>query len=430
MKKSLPLYHTDLVGVVKMSELIQTKTFEVDPVKTKRLKAVIDALTAGENPEAVKKEFHDIIKTTDAVEVAAMEQSLIEDGLPVDELQKLCEVHADLFRAGLEKGGSIKQISGHPIHTYLAENKIARRKVKTLNRTRLFGSLEALGAAVQELKPIITHYTRKENQLFPYLEKKNFTGPSRVMWGKHDEVREQFKLFDKASEENNSAQAKKTARVLAGKIKALFFMEEKILFPNAKRLLSEADWAEIRKGEDAIGFAWIRPGAEYDPILVKSEKTSMYANFDKAVSSLTEKTEVENPLSLINLDVGKLPLEVLNLILTSLPVDFSFVDADDKVLYYSDNPHRVFPRSPGVIGRDVRNCHPHKSVETVEKILDSFKKKEKTDASFWLELNGKFIYITYKPIYNKAGEYLGTLEMSMDATEIRSLEGRRTLLDW
>ena len=413
-----------------MSELIKTKTFEVDPVKTKRLKAVIDALTAGENPEAVKKEFHDIIKTTDAAEVAAMEQSLIEDGLPVDELQKLCEVHADLFRAGLEKGGSIKQISGHPIHTYLAENKIARRKVKTLNRTRLFGSLEALGAAVQELKPIITHYTRKENQLFPYLEKKNFTGPSRVMWGKHDEVREQFKLFDKASEENNSAQAKKIARVLAGKIKALFFMEEKILFPNAKRLLSEADWAEIRKGEDAIGFAWIRPGAEYDPILVKPEKTSIYANFDKAVSSLTEKTEVQNPASLINLDVGKLPLEVLNLILISLPVDFSFVDADDKVLYYSDNPHRVFPRSPGVIGRDVRNCHPHKSVETVEKILDSFKKKEKTDASFWLELNGKFIYITYKPIYNKAGEYLGTLEMSMDATEIRSLEGRRTLLDW
>lgn len=413
-----------------MSELIKTKTFEVDPVKTKRLKAVIDALTAGENPEAVKKEFHDIIKTTDAAEVAAMEQSLIEDGLPVDELQKLCEVHADLFRAGLEKGGSIKQISGHPIHTYLAENKIARRKVKTLNRTRLFGSLDALKTAVQELKPIITHYTRKENQLFPYLEKKNFTGPSRVMWGKHDEVREQFKLFDKAYEEKNSAQAKKTARVLAGKIKALFFMEEKILFPNAKRLLSEADWAEIRKGEDAIGFAWIRPGAEYDPILVKPEKTSMYANFDKAVSSLTEKTEVQNPASLINLDVGKLPLEVLNLILISLPVDFSFVDADDKVLYYSDNPHRVFPRSPGVIGRDVRNCHPHKSVETVEKILDSFKKKEKTDASFWLELNGKFIYITYKPIYNKAGEYLGTLEMSMDATEIRSLEGRRTLLDW
>ncbi|HUH44178.1 MAG TPA: DUF438 domain-containing protein [Treponemataceae bacterium] len=413
-----------------MSELIKTKTFEVDPVKTKRLKAVIDALTAGENPDAVKKEFHDIIKTTDAAEVAAMEQSLIEDGLPVDELQKLCEVHADLFRAGLEKGGSIKQISGHPIHTYLAENKIARRKVKTLNRTRLFGSLDALKTAVQELKPIITHYTRKENQLFPYLEKKNFTGPSRVMWGKHDEVREQFKLFDKASEENNSAQAKKIARVLAGKIKALFFMEEKILFPNAKRLLSEADWAEIRKGEDAIGFAWIRPGAEYDPILVKPEKTSMYANFDKAVSSLTEKTEVQNPASLINLDVGKLPLEVLNLILTSLPVDFSFVDADDKVLYYSDNPHRVFPRSPGVIGRDVRNCHPHKSVETVEKILDSFKKKEKTDASFWLELNGKFIYITYKPIYNKAGAYLGTLEMSMDATEIRSLEGRRTLLDW
>ena len=422
-----------------MSELIQTKVFEIDPVKTERLKKVIDALTEGVDPKTVKAEFHDIIKTTDAVEVAAMEQSLIEKGLPIEELQKLCEVHADIFKAGLEKSAGGKQISGHPIHTYLKENKIARKKANAVFRQSFFGGLSSLNAAVQELKPIITHYTRKENQLFPYLEKVNFTGPSRVMWGKHDEIREQFKLFDEEHGKNNLSKSKKIARNLVARIRAMFFMEEKILFPNAKRLLSEADWAEIRRGEDAIGFAWIQPGGEYDPILVspgsenQATSSSMYANFDKAVANLTENKAAKHSFEasdLINLAVGTLPLGILDSILTSLPVDFSFVDANDKVLYYSDNPHRVFPRSPGVIGRDVRNCHPHKSVETVVKILDSFKNKEKTEASFWLEIQGKFIYIMYKPIYDKEGKYLGTLEVTMDATEIRSLEGRKTLLDW
>jgi len=198
----------------------------------------------------------------------------------------------------------------------------------------------------------------------------------------------------------------------------MIFMEERILFPNALKRLSEADWAAVRRGEDAIGFAWVRPGAQWDPFLVGAAPETAAA------------TAAPGPAASIPLSVGSLPLDYLDRILKSLPVDVSFVDADDKVMYYSDSPHRVFPRSPGIIGRSVQNCHPPKSVDVVVRILESFKKKEKDKAEFWIQMNGRFIVISYKPIYDDAGAYLGTLEMSWDATDVRSLEGQRRLLDW
>jgi DUF438 domain-containing protein len=396
-----------------------------------RLKVIIDRLAAGARPSAVKKEFHDLIKNADAAEVAALEQSLIEGGLPVEEVQRLCEVHADVFKAGLERGEKAERMPGHPVHTFLAENREARKRLRSLARASFAGGLAAIKAAAAELRPIIVHFERKENQLFPFLERSGFTGPSKVMWGKHDEIRGAFKELDEAigCEDQRAARAK--ARELARKIRMMIFMEEKILFPNALKRLSEADWAALRRGEDAIGFAWIKPGAAWDPALAglatPAGGTGMYRNFEAATEAAAAKKAAEG---LLPLSVGGLPLEFLDLILKSLPIDISFVDADDRVMYYSDSPHRIFPRSPGVIGRAVQNCHPPKSVAIVERILQSFKDKEKDKAEFWLELDGRFVFISYKPIYDEKGEYLGTLEMSWDATELRSLEGQRRLLDW
>lgn len=412
-----------------MSELIHNEANKAD-----RLRAVIDKLASGAKPSDVKKEFHELIKGADASEVAAMEQSLIESGMPVEEVQRLCEVHADVFRDGLEKGRRVQSMGGHPVHTYMAENKVARKHAGALARAALFGSADSVKAAAEALKPIIVHYTRKENQLFPFLEKSGFTGPSKVMWGKHDEVRARFKELDEAYENGDKARVKAHGRALAAQVRTMIFMEERILFPNALKRLSDADWASVRRGEDAIGFAWVKPGAEYDPALVRPAGSSMYANLEAAIASSAGGSSGAAPSLAgadgIRLSEGSLSLEVLNLILTGLPMDVSFVDANDKVQYYSDSPHRVFPRSPAIIGRDVRNCHPHKSVATVEKIIAAFKNKERDKADFWLELNGRFIFISYKPLYGKDGSYLGTLEMSMDATELRSLSGKRTLLDW
>lgn len=400
-----------------------------DAERAARLKSIIDRLAAGSSPSEVKREFRDLIRGADAAGVAALEQSLIEAGTPVEEVQRLCEVHADVFKAGLERGERPDRMPGHPVHSYLAENREARKRAGALSRAA-FGGPPGILAAAEGLRPIIVHYERKENQLFPFLERKGFTGPSKVMWGKHDEIRECFRALDAAFAANDSRAAKKEARALARKVKTMIFMEERILFPNALSRLSEAEWAAVRRGEDAIGFAWIRPGAVWDPALAdapdpSSQKTGIKARASEGAPGEPMGADAEIPLS-----TGSLPLEWLDLALKSLPLDLSFVDAQDRVRYYSDSPHRVFPRSPGIIGREVQNCHPQKSVAAVEKILEAFKRKEKDKADFWLELGGRFILISYKAIYDASGAYVGTLEMSMDATEIRKLEGQRRLLDW
>ena len=415
--------------------------------KTLRLKAVIDKLAAGASPAEVKKEFHELIKGADAAEVAAMEQSLIEGGMPVEEVQRLCEVHADVFKAGLERGQKAERMPGHPVHTYLAENKEARKKARALSLAAWAGP-SAIKKAAEELRPIITHYERKENQLFPFLERTGFTGPSKVMWGKHDEIRAAFKSLETALSSGDAGAARAGARDLARRVKTMIFMEEKILFPNAIKRLSDADWAAVRGGEEAIGFAWVKPGAEWDPALAARGGATptdgagpaggMYASLNAAIAAAgaaasagaAPAPEAVGPATVIPLSVGGLPLDYLDRIMKALPFDISFVDANDRVMYYSDSPQRVFPRSPGIIGREVQNCHPPKSVATVERILDAFRKKEKDKADFWIQMGPKFVYISYKPIYDDAGTYLGTLEMSMDATELRGLEGQRRLLDW
>ena len=401
---------------------------KADGEKTARLKAVIDRLAAGASPQTVKREFHELIKGADAAEVAAMEQSLIEGGMPVEEVQRLCEVHADVFKAGLERGAKQHRLPGHPVHTYMAENREARKRARALSLASWASGAEGMHAALEDLKPVITHYERKENQLFPFLERTGFTGPSKVMWGKHDEIRESFKELESELESGSVSRSRPKARDLARRVRTMIFMEEKILFPNALKRLSDADWAAVRRGEEAIGFAWIRPGAEWDPALASraphGTAGSRHPNRDAAIAAAGA------PDDAIALSVGSLPRDILDRILKSLPVDISFVDAQDRVRYYSDSPERVFPRSPGIIGREVRNCHPPKSVATVERILDAFRKKEKDRADFWIQMGPKFVYISYKPIYDDEGNYQGTLEMSMDATELRSLTGQRRLLDW
>jgi len=408
-----------------------------DPERAAKLKLIIDRLAAGEKPSDVKREFHELIRGADAAEVAALEQSLIEHGTPVEEVQRLCEVHADVFRSGLERGERPDRMPGHPVHTYLAENKEAGKRARRLVRST-FGGMDAIKTAISDLRPIIVHYERKENQLFPYMERTGFTGPSKVMWGKHDEIRAAFKAADEACASGELRQARKGARDLARRVRTMIFMEERILFPNALKRLSEPDWAAVRRGEDAIGFAWVKPGAQWDPALAGAPVDSapgeggQYANFAAAVAAAEGSSIGARPsLSTdIPLSTGSLPLDWLDRVLKALPLDVSFVDADDKVRYYSDSPHRVFPRSPGIIGRSVQNCHPQKSVAVVERILESFKKKEKNQADFWLEKDGRFILISYKAIYDDSGKYLGTLEMSMDATDIRALTGQHRLLDW
>jgi len=274
---------------------------------------------------------------------------------------------------------------------------------------------------MKDLQEIEKHYTRKENQLFPFLEQKGFSGPSKVMWGKHDEVRNLFREIKQLLENKKYKEIKKPAKELISQIKGMVFKEEKILFPVAMRKLNQQDWIKIKQGESEIGYAWVKPGNLWDASLVQNLKKT------KAAPIPSVKTK-DN--SLIHLDEGDLKPEVINLILKTLPFDISYVDENDEVKYYSATDDRLFPRSPGVIGRKVQNCHPPKSLGIVNKIVESFKKKEKRSAEFWIKINDKFIYIRYFPVYDDSGHYRGVLEVSQEITGIQNLKGEKRLLDW
>ncbi|MFZ4615642.1 MAG: DUF438 domain-containing protein [Rectinemataceae bacterium] len=424
------------------------------------LAAIIKRLHDGEPVSKVRRDFAKLIRGVSAGEIAEMEQSLVDGGMPVEEIQRLCEVHVEVFSTALEKGERSHTMSGHPVHSYLAENREAAGRIRSLlaeARRLAFGSrdFDSAKKALAGLRSIEVHYQRKENQLFPWLEQKRFTGPSKVMWGKHDEIRAQLKAVaakleaceaasgasDRRAAVASAKSFRSEAGKLAGMMRRMFFMEERILFPNALSRLSELEWADIRQGEDAIGFAWIQPGAAWDPEVIRRRETkapslselvahAQPGMYDSPRAAGESTAAPATPSDGIPLSTGSLPLAVLDRILCLLPVDMSFVDAEDRVAWYSDSPHRIFPRSPGAIGRNVKNCHPPKSLAAVEQILASFRSGEKDTARFWIEMGGRFIVIEYFAVRDPGGIYLGTLEMSQDATEIRGLEGQRRLLDW
>lgn len=409
-----------------MSELLKN-----DKSRQKKLKEIVKDLHEGGDIKAVQKRFADLIKDVSPQEIAEMEQGLIAEGMPVEQVQKVCDVHVKVFEETLGKQKKSKTMPGHPVHTYLKENRAAKEITNNLRRLLKKVSkghkVDEFEKELSRLKDIEIHYQRKENQLFPYLEIVNFTGPSKVMWGKHDEIRAQIRDFESVYKSQNWTQFKTKGRELFRAIGRMIFMEEKILFPTSLKKLSEEQWAQIRKGEAEIGYAWVQPGNLWDPSIVTARKAVQSPDNQKSGRSDARDTVIKETFKL---DVGKLTGEQINLMLKNLPVDITFVDENDRVRYYSGGKERVFPRSPAVIGREVKNCHPPKSVHIVEKILQSFKKKEKTEAEFWLTLKNRFIHIRYFPLYDDKGEYRGVIEMSQDVTGIRGLKGENRLLDW
>ncbi len=390
--------------------------------KQEELKGIVKKLHAGETPEKLKKEFGKLIRGTAPEEIANMEQSLLDEGVPFEEVRRLCDVHVEVFDATLKKVKKSSKVPGHPIFTYLEENKETRKRIRQLKGAakkfkRNSQAKEYFEQLWQEFKEIEKHYQRKENQLFPALEKKNFTGPTQVMWSKHDDIRADVKKISASLEQNDGAEVLSGVRELISKIKKLLFMEEKILYPTAERKLTDQDWARIKQGEDEIGYAWVSPSNLWDSHIATGKLAP-------------GATSTPSSSGLLVLQEGLMTLEQVNLMLTHLPFDVTFVDENDKVKFYTASEHRVFPRSPEIIGRDVRNCHPPKSVHIVEKILEAFKKGRKKEAPFWIRMGEQLVYINYYPVFDEKGTYRGVIEVSKEISELQKLEGEKRLLDW
>ena len=255
-----------------MSEFLQN-----DAEKQELIKGIIKRLHDGEPVERVRRDFARLIANVSPTEIASMEQQLIQEGMPVAEVQRLCDVHVDVFKNAMSKeGGTVSKISGHPVDTYRMENREAKRRVKALVKLAKslvrseFGEATVLSFAreLDEFADIEKHYARKENQLFPYLERVGFTGPSTVMWGKHDEIRAVLKSVRTAFADRNGQAVLSAVKDLSTRVRKMIFMEERILFPNAMKRLGDDEWVAIRRGEPEIGYAWVTPGDVWDANMV------------------------------------------------------------------------------------------------------------------------------------------------------------------
>ena len=311
---------------------------------------------------------------------------------------------------------------GHPVNIYSEEREL----IQFLGRELLEADPETEDQKFynifNQLQQIERRFERKENQLFPVLEQKGWTGPSKNMWSFHDTIREQFRLLRKKIEGRNFSEAKQDAQYLVSSIFRLLLVEENVLFPNSLELLTEDDWKQVRKGEEEIGWMLQDQPEPYPEV---KEEEYIHPSMDHSKRPLSFDTEKAS-----HYDEGYMTVEQVNLLLRTMPLDLTYVDENDEVIFYNRGEERVFPRSAGIIGREVKFCHPPKSVGTVLKILEEFRKGTKNEASFWINFKGRLIYIRYFAVRDEEKNYRGVIEMSQDITDIKNIEGEKRLLDW
>jgi uncharacterized protein len=381
-----------------------------DSRKKELVRSVIRQLHHGLPVEKAKEQILSEVGKLTSLEITDIEQSLIDEGVPPEEIKKFCNVHALLFEDALENVVGAPDSPSHPLALLSRENREIEKITEGVRAAVRRADSAGVTAQLKRLAGLDRHYSLKENALFPSLEKHGFPGPSKVMWSKHDEVRGMLKKV-LASETPDAADLDS----LLAEVVGMIFKEENILFPAARERIPAKEWLAISRACDEIGYSFISGHPLHDA-LQKAE------NADGNPSEMAHAGEVVVP-------TGRFSLEELTALLDTMPLDITFVDANDRVKYFSQSPDRIFVRATSVLGRDVKNCHPPQSVHKVTRIVESFKDGTRDHADFWIRLQGKFVHIRYFAVRNKEGTYLGTLEMTQDITGIQSLSGERRLLD-
>lgn len=400
-----------------MSELVNNREKQmasIDPERLQLLRDIILRLHQGEDPRAVKELFRANFDTVDASEIIAMEQSLVDDGMDVMEIQKLCDIHADVFDGSIDEihgivGDYLKP--GHPVHVMKDENRGIEDTLNDIQKAIEEDNRFALLSSLNILWDIDKHYSVKENCYFPLMEKYGFTAPPQVMWGVDDEIRDDLKSFKQGVEKGLiDVDAFNEVRK---RIEDMIFKEEQILLPMILDVFTEDEWLQIAHDTKEIGYCIRVPEAKWVPN--RRSFVDQYRE-DRALKSNN-----------MHFKIGHLTMEELEGIMNHLPIDMTFIDKDDTVKYFNQAPDRVFVRSASVIGRSVQNCHPPRSVGTVESMLEDFKSGKSKSESFWIQMGEKFIHISYYAIFNDTNEYIGTLEVSHDVKQYRDLEGEKRL---
>jgi len=408
-----------------MSELINNSI-----ERKKRLKELILKLHTGESQEVVRQQLMESLSQIPYGEVVEVEQELISEGLPEEEVLKLCDAHSAVLDGKIDLSSSKKIPDGHPVDVMIHENSELKKVALEIEilLDEVSGDKEInIEAVILKLRGLFNNlfdvdklYRRKEYLLFPFLENQGITGPPKVMWGKHDEIRDLIKGSIELLQTPSITREELIASseiILSRAYKGVVDMtkkEEEILFPMALDKLTESDWYEISKQSLQIGFCLYDPQKEWKPVWAKEDSIE----------------ELNKTGQNIQLPSGSFTVEELLAILNTLPIDMTFVDRNDKVKYFSQGKERIFQRNRAILNRDVRHCHPPASAHIVDKIIEDFKSGREDQAPFWINSGDKMIHINYFALRNDKGEYLGTLEVSHDVSGYRKLEGDQRILSY
>lgn len=394
------------------------------------LKHLILRLHDGEAPEQVKKRLVSLLHSVPYNEVVEVEQQLIAEGLPEEEILRLCDIHTAVLDGSIDTSAAKEIPAGHPVDTFKQENRALENRIskvedmlskfEDLKESEVDSYLLQLKSLLNELSDVDKHYLRKEYLLFPFLEKAGITGPPKVMWGKHDETRELLKAAHEALSGKEKLTKDELKSVIAlvllpvlDAISGMIMKEEEILLPMSLDTLADEQWFQIYEETPIYGFCLYDPQTEWKPENINTEQPTFLQG------------------NAITLSSGSFDMKELEALFITLPVDLTFVDKNDKVKFFSHSPNRVFERNRSIIGRDVRMCHPPHSVHIVEQIINDFKNGKENKAAFWISnFKGRFIYIEYTALRSTDNEYLGIIEITQDITELRKLEGDQRLLSY
>lgn len=397
-----------------MSENINNREYRKNVIKQ-----VIRELHEGKTVEEVKHKFEEAFTGVSASEISEAEQALINEGLPVSEVQRLCDVHSAVFKGSIEeihRETDPMKIPGHPANVLYLENRRLERIIEEKIKPYLEKgkeSLEAIQNGLEELSVIDIHYSKKENLLFPYMEKYGITAPPKVMWGVDDEIRDDLKtLKSDLSYGVFNDELKKGVEELINRINEMIFKEESIMLPMLLDIMTQDEWKKVADDSSEIGNI-----IDFVPVW----------NPDKEAKK-EHKEDIKEPGAII-LPTGVFNTEELTHMLNTLPIDITFVGSDDKVKYFSQSSERIFARTKTIIGRNVSNCHPPASVHIVEGIVEDFKSGKKDHEDFWIKMGDKYVYIRYFAVRNEEGKYLGVVEVTQNIKPIQEITGEKRLVE-
>ena len=392
--------------------------------------------------EEARKALKDRVQNLAPYEIAIIEQEMVEetdDECIKEDIQAMLEVFQDVL---VNKEQELP--ANHPISCYLRENAKMKELLLSVEDLVQYPVIKNQWLELyDELLKFRIHLSRKQNQLYPVLEKKGFTRPTTTMWTLDDFIRDEIaECYNLLLEDKEEEFIGKQAELVAD-VRDLMDKEENILYPTSLEMINEEEFRYMAEGDQEIGFAYISVQADKSGNSASASSSasastagaplsglSSAPGFAEELAGLLGKYGFNNKEEKLNVSTGQLTLEQINLIYQHMPVDLSYVDENELVCFYTDTKHRVFPRSKNVIGRDVKNCHPKASVHIVEEIIKKFRSGEQDKAEFWINKPDLFIYIIYYAVRDEKGKFRGVLEMMQDCTHIRSLQGSQTLLTW